>query len=418
MLRLSNQTISNQQQSRFSIYACLWIICLTNFYFHQILLAEVDEASFVYVLPEPEPEFEPEIVIDFEADQLYKQKILRERNKQKGIEELYEEDKALYEEAFAQAPLKIKVLIEDMLKGEAYTKEYKAILLTGPSGTGKSTLAKAIAYKLQRTCRIVHAPFLLGHWRDQATENVREMFKECHTDEGKKVLIIEEINALTDGYTSEHGDTKHTAMQLWTSLDSLEHNDNFFLIGTTNITNKMPHQLQSRFEGQTFFIDHPTAEARKRTLVFCINNLGITRGVIRDATCTDAYLTELAQKTDHFSMRSIQKLVRRALLLFSIENRNVPIKKLSKKYLDQAYVEQLEERKKLWDFTDPVTDEERRHQENMNLQIKLSLLSLMTREGTHMSEVEKWTKIMFPKRKLDWKWEKKGFTSRIVSNDE
>lgn len=302
-----------------------------------------------------------EIEIDYEADQAHKEKYLKEEAQKKFRESLKGKDLALFEEAFAQASLKVKVLVNSMLKGEQYATRYKNILLTGPSGSGKTTLAQAIAYKLQRKCIVINAPSLLGHFRDQAAENVRQMFKDLVEDKEKPILIMEEINALTDDHTSEHSDTKHTAMQFWTLLDERQHDKDFLLIGTTNVTKKMPHQLQTRFKMKTFLIDYPSLDSRKRTITFYLNKLGIQK----DATCDSTYLHELAQKTVNFSQRDIEALIDTSILLFTMENPNVITKKITKRNLDQAYSELIQENEKFWDFSEQTTDEERRHKETL-----------------------------------------------------
>jgi AAA+ superfamily predicted ATPase len=284
---------------------------------------------------------------------------------QKHTSQFTSQEISLFEEAFAIAPIKLKTLINSICKGESYTAHYKNILLTGPSGSGKTTLAQTIAYKLQRKCTVVHAPSLLGHYRDQAVENIRELFQEISQDPELPILIIDEINAFTDGYASEQSDTKHTAMQLWTLLDKHKNDQNFLLIGTTNITKKMPHQLQSRFKGQTFFIGFPVLEARKRSIKFLIQK----NNAQMDTDCTDQYLLDLAQKIEGFSQRDIEALVYTALLLFSIKNPMSP-KIISKEFLEQAYTDLKQENERFWDFSEPISDEERRHKENLALTIQ------------------------------------------------
>ena len=366
----------------------------------------------------------PHLEIDPEVDLIHKKKALEElaeQRMQNAVEEPTEQEKALYEQAFAQAPLKLRVLIEDMIKGKEYTKRYRAILLAGPTGTGKSTLARAIAYKLGLECDIINAPSLLGHYRDLAAERVREMFDRFREDMQKKVRILEEINALTDDHNSEHSDTKHTAMQLWTLLDEFKDDKNFFMIATANITKKMPHQLQSRFKGRTFFIDNLTEASCRQALECCIKKLGVAR----DETCTDVYLSELAKKTTNFSPRDIETLIDTAVILFSAENRNIPVEKLSKACLEKAYEEIVEENKKFWDFTAYATEEERRHretlaqnktqfEENKEVQIRLAELNLYWQGISHntpkyaprkqLRNVEAYSNILFPNRnKGGWK---------------
>jgi len=294
-------------------------------------------------------------VIDHEAN------LARKKDAQKiSILEASPEEKVLFEESFAQAPVFIKSLVAAMIKKKPWSLRYKNLLLTGPSGSGKTTLAQAIAHKLNKKCWIVHGPTLLGWYRDQAAENVKALFAELDTYSEKPVLIIDEVNALTDDHTSEHSDTKHTAMQFWTMLDKYKNDKDFLFIGTTNVTKKMPHQLQSRFKGKTFLIDYPPLELRKRSIKFCIKKLGSEI----DATCNEQYLNELAQKTANFSQRDIESLIDTAHLLYDYENPDISVK-ISKKYLEQAYAKIKNEDEKFWDFTTLTTDEERRHKETL-----------------------------------------------------
>lgn len=294
---------------------------------NNVLNAKFINAEFI-------PITESSIEIDVEADQLHKKQYLKEREKKKFIESLNPQDIELLEEAFDQAPLMIKALVTGILRNEDYAKRFKHILLTGPSGSGKSILAEAISYQLGRKYIVIDAPSLLGHYRDQAAENIREVFRRMSEDPDKPILIINEINAFTDGHTSEHSDTKHTAMQLWTLLDKHKNDEDFFLIATTNITKKMPHQLQSRFEGKTVLIDNSTTGSRKRAIEFWLHRLKIEK----DESCTDSYLSELATKADKFSLRTIAALIDYSFWLSAVKNPDMHcVKKISKEYLDQAF---------------------------------------------------------------------------------
>ena len=356
---------------RFSLTFITIFLCL-----NQRIKAELDRAKFIPINP-------PKIIFDHDADLAEKEKArkeqeLQERNQKIAISEPSPEEKILFEESFTQAPSSIKALVTGMLKKEAWALRYKNILLTGPSGSGKTTLAQAIAYKLNRKHLLIHAPTLLGHYRDQAVENIRALFQQLNEYKEMPVLIMDEMNALTDDHISEHSDTKHTAMQFWTLLDKYKNDKDFLFIGTTNITKKMPHQLQSRFKGRTFLIDHPSLEARKRSIKFCIQKLGATT----DATCNDQYLEELAYKTENFSQRDIETLIDTAFLLFRMKNPN-QIAKIAKEHLEHACIKLNQENEKLWDFTEQMTTEDRRHretsaqnkkqfEENQALQIKLA----------------------------------------------
>ncbi len=162
-----------------------------------------------------------------EADEKYKEQLLKEERRQRFLASIKEEDIPLLEEAFSQAPLEIKAIVSKILRYPEETLNYRELLLTGPSGSGKSTLARAIAYKLGKKVIVVTGPSLLGHFRDQAAEKVAKMFKDWKNNPDKPVVVIDEINALPDDHTSEHSDTKHTAMQLWTLIDEYSQDKDF-----------------------------------------------------------------------------------------------------------------------------------------------------------------------------------------------
>lgn len=338
----------------FNKYSLLALICALFLINQKIVATGMVQAELV---PVPHSEF----VIDHRADQAHKAQILKERAKKRYEEFIGTQDTRLYEEVFNNAPVKIKSLVNSMLMGEQFTEEYKALLLTGPSGSGKSTLAQAIAYKLKKKFVVINAPSLLGHYRDKAAENLRDVFKEIDEDPDKPVLIMDEMNVLTDGHTSEHSDTKNTAMQLWTLLDQHRANKDFLFIGTTNITKKMPHQLQSRFKGKTFLIENPSNESRARALHYYMQNLAIKK----DHTCSNAYVEELAKKTEAFSQRDIKTLITSAILLSAIENPQQSPRVITKKNIEEAYNDIIKENEFFWDFQEHTTDEERRHRENM-----------------------------------------------------
>lgn len=272
-----------------------------------------------------------------------------------------ENDLELYAAAFSAAPARLKVIIEDMLEDHAYTQSYKEILLCGPTGSGKTTLAQAIAHKLNRKCILVRAPSLLGHFRHQTAENLLQLFKEIEESPEKPILILDEINALTDGHNSEHSDTRETAMQLWTLLDKYKNDKNFLLIGTTNVTKKMPHQLQSRFQSSIFLIDNPTEEFRKHALVNIANKSQYTL----DQSCTTEFLNNFSKKTTKFSHRDLEDIIAIAISLTRIESTNNSSKRISSHHLDQSLAELMQIKEKFCDYSDHLTDEERRHQESL-----------------------------------------------------
>ena len=118
----------------------------------------------------------------------------------------------LFEEALKNAPERVHLIINYLLKPNANKSAFRYFMLAGPSGVGKSILARAIAWKLGRNYLFVPAPVLLAHYANHTAENLHKLFASLPKFELQPVLILDEVNVLTDNHKQEHSDTGNTAM--------------------------------------------------------------------------------------------------------------------------------------------------------------------------------------------------------------
>lgn len=205
------------------------------------------------------------------------------------------------------APAAIKKIIINLLyppKNKAALP--KRLLLVGKPGTGKTTLAKAIAIKCGYDYYLVEAPFLLNEYKNSGPQNLlREIYPLLQS--GRKVVVIlDELTELTDRYKKENDSDATVAAALWILLDSCAQYDNVFFIGTSNKEKKdLPAQLQSRFDEDIITIYMPNDVARNRMFQYFLKH---ERHKI-DA----AFLRYLVKKTDGRSAREIEKLVCKAI---------------------------------------------------------------------------------------------------------
>ncbi len=220
-------------------------------------------------------------------------------------EDCFDED--CVNNALAAAPAAIKKIIINLLyppKNKAALP--KRLLLVGKPGTGKTTLAKAIAIKCGYDYYIVEAPFLLNEYKNSGPQNLlREIYPLLES--GKKVVVIlDELTELTDKYKKENDSDATVAAALWILLDSCAQYDNVFFIGTSNKSKKdLPAQLQSRFDEDIITIDMPNSVARKRMLQHFLKD---------ERHAIDAkFLDYLVKKTGGRSAREIEKLVCKAI---------------------------------------------------------------------------------------------------------
>lgn len=136
----------------------------------------------------------------------------------------------------------IKEVIELPLKNPEIFKKVgikpsKGILLYGPSGTGKTLLAKAVAASTEATFIQVIASELNQKFIGEGAKLVKSIFKLARKN-APSIIFIDEIDALAaerlDVGTSGEREVERTLMQLLSEMDGFENLDNVKVIGATN----------------------------------------------------------------------------------------------------------------------------------------------------------------------------------------
>ncbi|MEX0765164.1 MAG: CDC48 family AAA ATPase, partial [Nitrosopumilaceae archaeon] len=99
----------------------------------------------------------------------------------------------------------------------------RGILLYGPSGTGKTLLAKAVATESEANFISVRGPELLSKWVGESERGIREMFRRAR-QASPCVIFFDEIDSIAPvrGLGGETGVTERVVSQLLTELDGIE----------------------------------------------------------------------------------------------------------------------------------------------------------------------------------------------------
>ena len=144
----------------------------------------------------------------------------------------------------------------------------KGILLYGPSGTGKTLLAKSVATESEANFISVRGPELLSKWVGESERGVREVFRRAR-QASPCVIFFDEIDALAPvrGLGGDSMVTERVVSQLLTELDGIQTLNGVVVLAATNRMDMVdPSLLRAGRFDKLLFIPPPDKAARKQIL--------------------------------------------------------------------------------------------------------------------------------------------------------
>ena len=144
----------------------------------------------------------------------------------------------------------------------------RGILLHGPSGTGKTLLAKAVATESEANFVSVRGPELLSKWVGESERGIREIFRRAR-QASPCVIFFDEIDSIVPirGAGGETAVTERVVSQLLTELDGMENMHGVVVLAATNRPDMIDPALlrPGRFD-KIIQIPLPDKESRKMIL--------------------------------------------------------------------------------------------------------------------------------------------------------
>lgn len=118
------------------------------------------------------------------------------------------------------------------------TKPARGIMFHGPTGTGKTILAKALASAIDANFYNIKSSEIFTMWYGESGNKIQKIFdqakKEAIKSKKKSVLFFDEIDSLVSSREGMHEESQRVVQVLLTNLDGLEAFEDLIVVAATN----------------------------------------------------------------------------------------------------------------------------------------------------------------------------------------
>jgi transitional endoplasmic reticulum ATPase len=143
----------------------------------------------------------------------------------------------------------------------------KGLLLHGPSGTGKTLLAKAVATESEANFISVKGPELLSKWIGESERGIREVFRRAR-QAAPCVIFLDEMDSIAPARGGEGGGgTERMVSQILTEIDGISELHGVVVLGATNRPDMIDPALlrPGRFD-RIILVPNPDTQTRAKIL--------------------------------------------------------------------------------------------------------------------------------------------------------
>ena len=191
----------------------------------------------------------------------------------------------------------------------------KGILLHGPSGTGKTMLAKAVATESEANFIGVKGPELMSKWVGESEKGIREIFRKAR-QAAPCVIFFDEIDSIAptrgggagmDGGMGINTSTERMVSQLLTELDGIQELQGVVVLAATNRVDMIDMALirPGRFD-KIVFVPKPDKKTREVILELYVKGKPIGQ---------DVNMKTIADVTEGFSGADVSAIANTAISL-------------------------------------------------------------------------------------------------------
>ena len=175
----------------------------------------------------------------------------------------------------------------------------RGVLLYGPSGTGKSLLARAVAYHCDANFIPVRGPEFFSKWLGESEERVRRIFGVA-LQVAPAIIFLDQLDALAPVRSDEAGTTniiQRIVNQLMAELDAVDPLKGIMVIAATNRVDLVDTAVLTpgRF-GVHIYVPLPNEQERIATLNIQLKGVSVDPSI-----SVDDMVKMIAERTEGYS---------------------------------------------------------------------------------------------------------------------
>jgi transitional endoplasmic reticulum ATPase len=213
-------------------------------------------------------------------------------------------DKIILPEATKRELMQLQLLVEDPERARLFGVDPPTgVLLTGPPGTGKTTIAKVLAAQAKCSFYPVSSATITSMWLGESEKNLKKLFQRARENR-PSIIFLDEIDAIASN-RGEWGSDDREVNQLLSEMDGIGGQRGVFVLAATNRPDQLdPALLRGGRLSRTIEVGLPDRDCRRKLLELYSAKMPLV-GVDFD---------ELAEATEGRSPADIKALCQQAAL--------------------------------------------------------------------------------------------------------